>query len=412
MRFFALSPVSGLVDNAFVVDPDKKLARPLTTEPERVPFSVRDAQIMHGMDLVWRLLIGFIAALLGGLFLYLLLSEAPKIAARGTFGKDSRYLFGLMGLLGPLFLAFAAGQVLQLIWVGGDQGFDERLWARMTPRERGLWRLRESASGRWTFRLFVLLALAAFLYADAILWRVLWRDALSGDWLPAAAALLVTGGAAALAAWAFRGRSRPASARPDSVWVSEGRWVQELRGTTLAEAGMALALGVFALGVSALQRLTKDPDASSMMWSGVVALVFAVWLGIAAVRDRRHAPTRLEIVRETDRPLVLACAVTLPLAADEVARGDWLARLVASTARSPTINADYRWLRWLDLTAPVGVARGTSTLRFTFRLDMPKDMPYQPPTWMMRIEDRSGRRKAVTFVLPWQIVFPEEYPAA
>jgi hypothetical protein len=68
-------------------------------------------------------------------------------------------------------------------------------------------------------------------------------------------------------------------------------------------------------------------------------------------------------------------------------------------------------MRWLDLTAAVGVPRGTSDLRFTLRVDMPRDMPYYPPTWLLRLEDRSGRHKALTFVIPWEIVFTEEYPA-
>jgi hypothetical protein len=398
-----------------MIDPDKKLARPANTEPERVPWAVRDARITHGIDLVWRGMLGVVAGLLGAIFFFAALKAAPDVPAKGDFHRGAALSYYLAAVVGAGMLAFAWGQVLQLCFVGGDQGYDQRLWARMSSRERGLWRLRETGSGRMTFRLFVALSLGATLYLDAFFARVLWRDALAGDWLPGAGALAISAAAVALAVFAFRPKFRPTGSEQGSSWVSEGRWVTDLRRNAFVEPLLFLGVGGAAATFSAFVLWFKpgDDEMTGMAVSGAVLGLAGAWQLYGAVKGKRGRPFRIEIVRQTDKPLVLACKVTLPLSPEEVAAGDWLARFAAYRGyRNLTLYTDKAYLRWIDVTAAAAAIKGTSDVTFTFRIDVPRDMPYQPPLWVVRLESRAGRREPYEFYLPQQIVFTEEYPAA
>lgn len=396
-----------------MIDPDKKIARPVKTEPERVPWSVRDARIVHGVDLVWRGILGLIAGLLGAVFFFAALTAAPDVAVKGAFTRGEALTYYLAAVVGAGMLAFAAGQVLQIFFVGGDQGYDQRLWARMSSRERGLWQLRETGSGRMTFRLFVALALGATLYLDAFFARVLWRDAFAGSWLPLVGVLAVTAAAAALVVFAFRPKFRQTGPEAGSNWVSSGRWVTDLRRNAFVEPLLFLGVGATAAAFSGFVLWFKpnDFEMTGMAICGTGLALFGAWQLYGTVKGRHGRPFRIEIVRETDRPLVLACKVTLPLAPEEVAAEDWLARFAAYRGRNVPLYTDKDWARWIDLTAAVGVVKGTSDVRFTFRIDVPRDMPYYPPTWMIRLESRASRREPYEFILPEQIVFTEEYPA-
>lgn len=374
------------------------------------PWSQRDANIVHGIDLGWRLLLGFIAGLLGLVFIAITLSAIHGVVSKPRL-PDGMQVVGLIGaiVLGALFLSFAAGQVMRLSWIGGDQGFDERLWARMTTRERGLWQLRGHGSAIWTFRIWTGVSLALLLYLDVRLWGLL-RQAADGRWQEPTAAAGATVVMGYLAYRAFAARYVPAHETAPAA-VSQGRWVLKAGWPTRAGALFFLLLALGFLAHAAIAWLADPTDYIGPATSGVIGLFFlhgATTEFRDALRSRRLGRPELEVVRKLDRPLLLACAVTLPATARDATRFAWTASFEAYSGRNGSRS---RYSRWLEAHAAVRVTPGTNTGHFTLSIDMPETVPYPHSAWVIRIQSDERGAETIEFLLPQDLVFTEDYPA-
>jgi hypothetical protein len=387
----------------------RSVARALQPEPPKPSWNQRDARIVHGIDLAFRGLAGLVAALLGGLIATGLMTfpqarldaDGPLATVIGTYPG---------AWLGAGLLAFAGGQLLQLFFVGGDQYYDQRLWETMSPAERGAWRMRERDAGRRTWRLFILLAIAATVVVDLRVARVPWR----GE--GAMAALLLAVGAnlavAALAVfgWALRGRTQDAPAVP----VSDGRWAIETRDDPRVGPWIGLLFGTLmaaSYGMDAARGRPADRMVEIVLCAAGVAIVLGSAGQWFRVRQRARPRRRLEITRKTDVPLYLECKAALPLSPRELRARTWLARLAAYETRV-MLRTDETWQRWLDLTATVHVEPATGKLVFGFALPPLRDLPSQALAWRLQLEHPPSPRPLFEFDLPPEVVFPEEFAAS
>lgn len=395
-----------------------ELVRPVDGEPEKMTWNQRDAQIMHGVDLLWRALLGLVAGLLGVLFVFAALDSTAEVVHRNGLAKTVAMGF-LIAWVAATLLAFAVGQALQLFYVGGDQAYDQRLWSRMTPQERGRWTESENSAAIMTFRLFVLLVGTLTLFVDVAITRNAWRG--DGVWGAILATLVANLAAAGLLLWHFRllPRLRMPPRRAPIAWVSEGRWRVEVVDDTRGLAFLYLlagGIGTAYCGWPVLIGEARDDDLAALAFWGVASLVTllgAVWV-LARPPARREPIRWLEITRPTDTPLALECRACFPIKGPGQPATEWIARLAAYYSYSHALRDRYStsWARWFDAPTPARFDPGTGEWRFSFRLQIPGDPPADRLTWKVQIERPGEPNPVCTFDLPERVVYPEETAVA
>jgi len=363
-----------------------------------------------------RALLGLATGLLGAIMaISLIVAPQAEFQSKGLLETAAGLYFGAWVAAG--LLAFTGAQAIQLFFVGGDQGDDQRAWERMTPAERRAWQLRESAAGPMAIRLMVLLGCVLTLLVDWRLARVNgWRSEGAGFALLVVLAVhLVTGWFAVLSWRSWRRRAAAAHAIPvAAATASQGRWSVEIRH----DPRVAPALTLFcALGTAvqmAIEMTDRAPrqDQNTLLFLGAMSAAVALAAGWRLLRVRnqpRPLKRRLEVIRKTDVPLVLECTADLQRPLQEVVALPWLARLAAYYSYS-TVRTDDRYDRWLDLAATVlWVNRHAGTVHFRFEVPPIQDLPARPLHWKIQLENPPGLKPAAVFDLPRDVVFTEEF---
>jgi hypothetical protein len=381
-----------------------------TAEPEapppREPWSQTDARIVHGIDLTWRLFLAAIAGLFGSLLLYMPLAITHAAVRKSLDAKDGADSWSTLVLL-PVactMIAFAYGQVLQVWEVGGDQAFDQRLWARLSGEERAAWRLQMRRKGWRTFRAWTGLNVAAF-----CIFGSRFHVELAGR----PQALGVVAAIAVFAALTLYGYFRPMPRmREDSdASVSQGRWtvIGEWADTRSAVFAFMAAAALFG---AAVWLFTIRAGRIDVFTAGLLGALI-LWEGIRDLREARRTRgmrrPELDIVRAGERPLVLACVVRFP---GPLKDRNVRAPVVARFRAIEVYNKGQRSSRpWAEVSAPVQVSHDGLEGRFQLALGTADMMPYALSVWEITIE-RGGRRNRLVFSVPNEVIFPESYPAA
>lgn len=366
--------------------------------------ATEDASTPRSPGVPWlgRTFFGLVAAALGGAIAFVLVSGAPGRASTLSVAIAQGWM---LAWTASGLLAFAASQAWRLLYVGGDQRLDQRIWAGLTPRQRSAWNQRVDASGRLTFWLFVVLVAVLTVVIDARWLPVVGR---AGSWTsPAAMTLALVNLAAALLPVLTLFATGPPPPSPGQV--APHRWVLEMRQQRPAShAPLWLLAGiVFAIATGLLGWGTPDPGdraiAALLCLGGVAVAVDAVR---TLRRERREAaePLRLEIRRTASHPPVLACTALVPTGSrKKLAASDWVAKLVAG--RAPAQGA---WDTWLSIEAPAWVEEGTHRLSFTLRLALPADLPAGSSLWSLQLARRRPGGAFYEAQLADEIVFPQK----
>ncbi len=305
-------------------------------------------------------------------------------------------------------MAFGVEQALQVVYVRAGQRLDVRLWARLSARQRGRWKVRDAASGRIATWCFLVLVAAQTVWLDL---RVLPMLREVGTWVPASTTLLL----ANIAALMLLGLAAFARELPDAdpSQVAPNVWHFEVHEDPGGGARFGLALGILLAALFAfLGWHTPDRgDAAIMAVFTAAALAYAGERWWALVRARRSVqdPLRVTIRQTALRPAVLVCRADLPVRAGKrLATRGWEASLVA-TGWERSFLGDPVNVDWWRLKAPMHLEPGSNQAEFTFRVALPAGLHPGETRWTLHLSRGSVHYQ---LGLPGEVIFPERAAGA
>jgi hypothetical protein len=298
-----------------------------------------------------RLLFGGLALLFG------LLCSGASMQAAWSLAMTARWPYGdadLIAMLGITaagagLLSFACWQAVQLGLVGNDAEYDDRLWAQLSPLQRG----RQLLLRRYAYDFGLLLwaGISAALFGVLGLGMLIaWFRADRLTLGQAASALTLCAFCCGMFAWRWqvgarsRERAELASGVVGTVPVSRNQWEAVNRAPSPADydhaIGRATLLLVLALTITVWLVLPHAWPAKRGFWMDtlVSAGLLAGICGLATLQDlpalrmrQRYGDVALTFWRAQDQPLILAGEIRFTPPLTSAQRGEhgqaWQVRL-------------------------------------------------------------------------------------